>query len=188
MPRKFFRKFLPSHAAIKENRYVARLGSRLHHHNLWHLHRRSVAGGVAVGLFAGLVPGSNPVQFTAGALLAIAFRVNLPLAVLVTLYSNPFTIVPLYYLAFKIGQFVLFQNGVTQLPATPSFDAHGIGDWLQAAFGWMTTVGKPLLVGVPLLALILAAVGYFLVRLGWRIHAVMAWRLRRKRRSAAISR
>src|SRR6188508_2899423 len=110
MPRKFFRKYLPSHATICANRYVARRGSWLTHHNLWHLHRRSVAGGFAVGLFAGLVPGSNPVQFTAAALLAIGFRVNLPIAVIVTLYSNPFTVVPLYYAAFKLGQFAMFQR------------------------------------------------------------------------------
>src|SRR3954462_193801 len=110
MPRKFFKKYLPSHAAISENRYIARFGSLLSHHNLWHLHRRSVAGGVAVGMFAGVIPGSNPVQFTVGALLAIAFHVNLPIAVIVTLYSNPLTIVPLYYLAFKLGQLVLMDH------------------------------------------------------------------------------
>ena len=111
MLRKYLRRVLPSHQTVRENRYVARFGHRLQHHNLWHLHRRSVAGGVAAGLFAGLIPGSNPVQFTAGALLAVAFKVNLPLAVLVTLYSNPFTIVPLYWLAFKLGQLVLLQSG-----------------------------------------------------------------------------
>ena len=60
---KRFRRFLPSHDSIRQNRYIAWFGPWLQHHNLWHLHRRSVAGGVAVGLFAGLVPGSNPVQF-----------------------------------------------------------------------------------------------------------------------------
>src|SRR5687767_11322065 len=110
MPRKLFRKFLPSHDSIKQNRHVARLGPWLQHHNLWHLHRRSVAGGVAAGLFAGLIPGSNPVQFLAASLLAIGFKVNLPIAVAVTLYSNPFTIVPLYYAAFKIGQVALFRS------------------------------------------------------------------------------
>src|SRR5687768_18542620 len=110
MPRKFFRRILPSHESVKENRYVAWFGPRLQHHNLWHLHRRSVAGGVAVGLFSGLIPGSNPVQFTAGALLAVALKVNLPIAVLVTLYSNPFTIVPLYFVAFKLGQLVMLEG------------------------------------------------------------------------------
>ena len=52
MPRRFFRKYLPSHAAISESRHIARFGSWLKPPNLWHLHRRSVAGGVAVGMFA----------------------------------------------------------------------------------------------------------------------------------------
>ena len=56
MPRKHFRKFLPSHESIRTNRYIARFGSALHHHNLWHLHRRSVAGGMAAGLFCGMLP------------------------------------------------------------------------------------------------------------------------------------
>lgn len=181
MLRKHLRKLLPDHAAIRGNRWVARFGARLQHHNLWHLHRRAVAGGVAVGLFAGLIPGSNPVQFTAGALLAIALRVNLPLAVLVTLYSNPFTIVPLYWVAFRLGQSVLLESG----GGLPAFDAagDGAGAWLAAACDWLVTVGKPLLVGVPLLAVILAAAGYLLVRLGWRCHAVLAWRRRARRRA-----
>src|SRR3989442_1390310 len=78
MPRKFFRKYLPSRESVRQNRFVARFGSLLRHPNLWHLNRRSVSGGVAAGMFAGLVPGSNPVQFAVAALLAVAFRVNLP--------------------------------------------------------------------------------------------------------------
>src|SRR5687767_15579835 len=110
MLRRLCRKYLPSHETVRSNRYIARFGPWLRHHNLWHLHRRSVAGGVAAGMFAGLIPGSNPVQFLAASLLAIGFHVNLPIAVLVTLYSNPFTIVPLYYAAFKIGQVALFRS------------------------------------------------------------------------------
>ncbi len=181
MPRKFLRKFLPSHATINANRHVARFGDRLRHHNLWHLHRRSVAGGVAVGMFAGLIPGSNPVQFSAAALLSIGFRVNLPIAVIVTLYSNPFTIVPLYLVAFKLGQLVLLAPD----GGLPPFDIAGDSwsAWLGASLEWLTTVGKPLLVGIPLLALLLSVAGYALVRLAWRCHVIHAWRARRRRRS-----
>src|SRR5882762_10713521 len=100
MPRKFFRRVLPSHEAMRQNRYVACFGALLLRPNLWHLNRRSISGGVAAGLFAGLVPGSNPVQFAVAAILAIAFRVNLPVAVAVTLYTNPFTIGPIYVIAY----------------------------------------------------------------------------------------
>lgn len=183
MPRKFFRRFLPSHDAIKRDRYVAWFGPRLQHHNLWHLHRRSVAGGVAAGLFAGLIPGSNPVQFAAGAVLAIAFRVNLPIAVFVTLYSNPFTIVPLYFLAFKLGQLVLLQSG-DGLPALAyELEDRGFSEWIPAALDWIASVGKPLVIGLPLLAALLALAGYFVIDWAWRLYVRRAWRQRRRRRA-----
>ena len=178
MPRKFFKRYLPSHATVHENRYVARFGSWLHHHNLWHLHRRSVAGGFAVGMFAGLIPGSNPVQFTAAALLAIAFRVNLPIAVIVTLYSNPFTVVPLYYMAFKLGQLALMDTSAA-IPDAFGLEGKGFAEWLPAALHWLTSVGKPLLIGLPLLALLLAAIGYVFVRIAWRWYAIRKWRRRK---------
>jgi len=183
MPRKFFRKFLPSHDTVKGNRHIARLGPWIKHHNLWHLHRRSVSGGVAVGLFAGLIPGSNPVQFTAAALLAIAGRVNLPIAALVTLYSNPFTIVPLYYVAFRLGQLALLQSG----GALPSFafelEGKGFSEWIPAALHWIASAGKPLVIGLPLLALLLALIGYFAVDWTWRLAVRCAWTHRKRRRS-----
>jgi uncharacterized protein (DUF2062 family) len=183
MPRKFFRRFLPSHEAIRQNRYIARFGPWLHHPNLWHLHRRSVAGGVAVGLFAGLIPGSNPVQFAAASLLAIVFRVNLPIAVLVTLYSNPFTIVPLYFTAFKLGQLVLFQGGNGPSPAAFEPEGAGLTEWIPAVLAWLGSVGKPLLVGLPLLALLLALIGYFAVHWAWQLYVRCAWQRRRERRA-----
>ncbi len=185
MPRKFFRKYLPSHASVRENRYISRFGSWLKHHNLWHLHRRSVAGGVAAGMFAGLIPGSNPVQFTAAALLAAAFRVNLPIAVIVTLYSNPFTIVPLYYLAFKLGQLALLESNGELPPLAFDFEGTGFSEWLPALLDWLTSIGKPLLVGLPLLALLLSAISYVIVRWAWHCYVVYAWRARQHRRLAA---
>src|SRR3978361_1326773 len=148
MPRKFFKKYLPSHATITGNRHIARFGRLLTHHNLWHLHRRSVAGGVAVGMFAGLIPGSNPVQFTAAALLAIAFHVNLPIAVIVTLYSNPLTIVPLYYLAFKLGQIVSMDHDTTMPTFAFNLEGKVFREWLPTAIDWLMSIGKPLLIGL----------------------------------------
>lgn len=183
MLRKLCRRYLPSHESVRSNRYVAWLGPRLQHHNLWHLHRRSVAGGVAAGLFAGLIPGSNPVQFTAGALLAIAGRVNLPVAMLVTLYSNPFTIVPLYYLAFKLGQLALLESGGALPSLALGLEEKGFSEWLPAALEWVGSVGKPLVVGLPLLAILLAVAGYFAVDWTWRLSVSCAWASRSKRRN-----
>ena len=41
-------------------------------------------------------------------LQAALLRVNLPIALLMTLYTNPLTIVPLYFAAYKIGGEQLF--------------------------------------------------------------------------------
>jgi len=184
MPPRFFRKFLPSHDTIRQNRHIARLGPRVQHHNLWHFRRRSVAGGVAAGMFAGLVPGSNPVQFTLAALLAVLFRVNLPVAVLVTLYSNPLTIFPLYFAAFKLGQLVLFEGNGSIPPFALQLEGKGFREWIPAAVDWLASVGKPLLVGLPLLAVVLAVVGYFAVDWAWRLHVCYSWRRRRRLRAA----
>jgi len=179
MPRRFLRRFLPSHESIRQNRHLARFGSLLHHPNLWHLNRRSVSRGVAAGLFAGLVPGSNPVQFAVGALLAVVFRVNLPVAVAVTLYTNPLTIVPLYLLAYQYGK--LLVGGDASFTPEPEFRWSGFLQSLDAWLAWLVSLGKPLAVGLVALALTLAVAGYVFVQLGWRAYVILAWR-RRKRR------
>jgi uncharacterized protein (DUF2062 family) len=180
MPRKFFRKYLPSHEAVRQNRYIARFGTLLHHPNLWHLNRHSVAGGVAVGLFSGLVPG--PFQMLTAAILAVPLRVNLPVALATTLYTNPLTIGPLYVIAYWIG--TLFVPG-DRAPFShpPGFDWSNLGAWLRASFDWMLSLGKPLAVGLVVLALGLAIAGYVVVQLAWRAQVVVAWRRRRARRA-----
>ncbi|MCE3000403.1 MAG: DUF2062 domain-containing protein, partial [Betaproteobacteria bacterium] len=145
----------------------------------WHLHRRSVAGGFAVGLFAGLIPG--PLQILGGVLLSILFRVNLPVAAITTVYTNPLTIVPLYFVAYHYGALVSGGNG--QDAAISPFSTEGLSwsEWLPALFDWMATLGKPLAVGLPLLGLTLAAIGYLLVDNAWKLYVRLAWRKRGRR-------
>jgi uncharacterized protein (DUF2062 family) len=181
MPRKHFRKFLPSHESVKNNRYIGWFGSALQHHNLWHLHRRSVAGGVAVGLFCGLVPG--PLQMLSAALLAILLRVNLPVAMVATLYTNPVTIVPLYVLAYKLGSLVTWHAAPSAAGAPLELTLSNFGQWLPMLLDWMVGMGKPFLIGLLLLASLLAATGYVAVLGAWRLYVAMAWRKRRRERS-----
>ena len=183
MPRKFFRKFLPDAESIKHNRYTRFFGSPLQHHNLWHLNRRSVAGGVAVGMFSGLIPG--PVQFVAAAIVSTIFRVNLPVAVFVTLYTNPFTIVPLYFLAYELGAFFIGQNNGNLPQHELNLWDLPLTDWISALIHWAAAMGKPLALGLTLMALLFAAVGYAVVYLAWRVYIVLQWRKRKMRRSAA---
>jgi uncharacterized protein (DUF2062 family) len=156
-------------------------GNLLHHHNLWHLNRHSVAGGVAVGLFAGLIPGSNPVQFFFASMFAIVFKVNLPVAVLITLYSNPLTIVPIYLAAYTIGKFVI-GNGTINMPQVEfSLLDKNINEWIPSMIDWLASLGRPLLTGIFLLAILLSIIGYFTVRGVWRLYVIYAWRKRAQR-------
>ena len=176
--KKYFKKFLPSHESIRGNRWIKPFGGWLQHPNLWHLHRRSVAGGVAVGLFCGLIPG--PLQMLSAALLAVLFRVNLPIAMATTLYTNPFTIVPLYLLAYKLGALVTGQGHVV---AAAYFNEPDLSwsNWFSVMLDWVVSMGKPFAIGLPLLAVTLAVVGYVVVRVGWRIWVMRQWHKRSKR-------
>jgi uncharacterized protein (DUF2062 family) len=99
---------------------------------------------------------------------------------LTTLYTNPFTIVPLYIAAYAIGQGVLpgaHEHFVT--PPEPG-DA-GLIAWTHALVDWMLGLGAPLALGLVLLASGLALAGYVLIRVTWRIVLVRAWHQRRER-------
>ena len=180
MPRKFFRRFLPDGESVRNHRYLAWCSRWLDHPNLWHLNRNSVAGGVAIGMFAGLVPG--PLQMLTAALLAIPLKKNLPVALATTLYTNPFTIAPLYLVAYGYGRLLLGAGGHPAEVAPFEWDwAHWL-DSAQAMANWALALGKPLAVGLVALALTLAAAGYFAVQVAWRAYVIVAWRSRRDRR------
>ncbi len=175
--RKFFKERLPDQDSIRKHRWLQPVHHWFHHPNLWHLNRRSVAGGVALGLFCGLIPG--PLQMLSAALLAVWLRVNLPVALFTTLYTNPFTIVPLYLFAYEIG--VLVGGGGGAAREAPAFSQMHWQDWHTAVWGWLQALGEPLLIGLPLLACLLALIGYVTVRLLWRATVVRRWRRRHLR-------
>jgi hypothetical protein len=181
MPRKLLRRWLPTRETLDNNAFLRRCAPFLTHHNLWHLNRHSVAGGLAVGLACGMIPG--PLQILNATILAILFRVNLPVAIFGTFFSNPFTIVPLYIAAYGLGRLITGANGTQAvIPPAPETQWSDLGASVQAWLDWMLTLGTPLAVGIVALALLLALAGYGVVQLGWRLHVLHALRLRRQRR------
>lgn len=177
--RRRLRKFLPDHGSVRDNRWLRPFATTLLHPRLWYLNRHSAAGAVAVGLFCGLVPG--PLQMLSAALACVVLRVNLPLALITTLYSNPFTIVPLYVLAFGLGSRVLGDGGVEFTPP-PELGGIGLSDWIAQVIDWMAGLGKPLALGLVLLAAVLSISGYVLVRWAYRIWLIRHWRRRQATR------
>lgn len=137
----------------------------LAHPHLWKLTRGPVAGGVAAGLFAGTIPG--PVQFILATVLSLAFRVNLPVALTSTLYSNPFTAVPIIFASYEIGKFVTGENA-GQHPIGFNWRDIPAVEIVPAFFKWLGSLGSSYLIGTLILATALAVIGYIVVMVLWR--------------------
>ncbi len=179
MPRKHFRKFLPDHTTIRDHRYLRWTGGWLKHPSLWHLNRASVSGGVAVGMIGALIPG--PVQMLTAAVLALIFRVNLPVAVAITLLSNPLTWPFIIIAALAIGKFILGTEAAPP-PITLHFDWSNWSAILPQLWHWLLSLGEVFLLGQVILACSLAILGYAAVRIGWRLY-LLAYLKRRQARS-----
>ena len=180
MPRKLLHRFLPDRETLGQYELTRRFAPFLSRPELWAIRRNLIAGGLAIGLFCGMIPG--PLQMLAAMSLAILFRVNLPVAVLGTFLSNPFTIVPLYFVAYIIGQWFVGDATASTLPAFPATDwsqpTLALGTWSD----WILSLGAPLVTGILILALGLAIAGYILVQLSWRLNIQRALRRRRYNR------
>jgi uncharacterized protein (DUF2062 family) len=182
MPVKYLRKRLPDRSTVRKYKWLAWCRHWLDHPGLWAVNRSSVAGGFAIGLFAGLIPG--PLQMLGATLLAIPLKKNIPVALVTTFYTNPFTIAPLYLLAYGYGRLLLGAGGH---PAQVEPFLWNWSDWFGSfrdLMDWAISLGPALGVGLVALALTLAALGYFAVQLGWRLYVVLAWRARARRRLA----
>lgn len=180
MPRRWLKRVLPDVDNYRDSQVARLLGPRFFHPALWHLNRRSVAGAVAIGMFCGLIPG--PLQMLGGAIGAVLFRRNLPVSLVTTLYTNPLTIVPLYVVAFELGALVLGDHHV--MPPAPAFAGTSPAQWMGLLGDWTVALGKPLVIGVPLLAVVLAVAGYWAVHLGWGLYLRWMWLQRRRARVA----
>jgi len=107
-----------------------------------------------------------------GAVLAIALRVNLPIAIISAWFSNPVTIAPLFVLAYKTGAWLL-NEPIRQIAFEFSFN------WLGEQ---LLDIWPPFLLGCLVCGLLAAAIGYASVRLLWRLAVLVKWHKRLKSR------
>ncbi len=180
MPRKLLQRYLPDQDTIGRYQITKRFTPFLKRPELWTIKRNLIAGGFAVGLFCGMIPG--PLQMLAALSLAIVLRVNLPVAVLGTFFTNPLTILPLYLLAYMIGQWCIGDPVASTMPMFPVTDWKQPGLTLDAWSEWTLGFGQPLVLGLLILACMLSIIGYALVQVGWRLNVFYALRQRRYNR------
>lgn len=173
--KRWLRKHAPSRQLLEGSRWLRPLGFALARPGVWHLNRRSAALGVAIGLLTGLMPG--PTQILSAAFLSVVLRANLPAAVLTTLYTNPVTIVPIYWLAYQIGARVTGESGA--MPPLPEFNVASAGSFFTDMGTWVWALGDTLLIGLLLQGWLSACLGYLAVVGAWRWSVVRRWRLRK---------
>ena len=160
------------------------------HPRLWHMSRKGIAAGLALGLFFGLLVPIAQIPLAATA--AVVLRANLPVAIGSTLVTNPVTFGPVYFGAYKLGDWLLHRGDAPirapealearlqqlhETPATPS-DVTSIGDHIRNIWRRITALGKPLILGLAILATAAGIAVYLLTTWVW---AAMIWLKRRRR-------
>ena len=171
--RNLFKRYIPHKESIASNSIIRLFDEYLHDPNIWHIHRRSSAGGAAIGVFCAFIP--IPIQTLSAAALAILFRINLPIAILFSFLANPITVPFIFFYSYKLGSilFGLEENQINNIiPENTT-----IIEWFNTIF---LNIWEPLLIGCLILGLISSSITYFLIRLIWRIGAVVKWGNRHK--------
>jgi len=162
-------KLVPDPEVIKQHKHLRFLGDSLREPNLWHFNRHSVAKAFAVGLFCAWIP--LPMQMVFAAVGAIYFRSNIPLSVALVWLTNPVTMPPLFYFAYRVG--LLFTDG----PVTEQSAEFSVGNVLSE----LGEVWQPFLLGCLIVGVVCSSAGYFGIHYFWRLHVTKKWAVRERR-------
>ena len=174
MPKKYIMRFMPDHQVIRNHKTLNRVfGTLLHDPNLLHLNRRSVSGAFFAGLFLAFMP--LPIQMILAVGLSILLRINMPITFGLVWITNPVTIPPMFYFAYRLGAWLL---GVDVEISE-----------IELSFSWlkenMSIIGYPLLFGSLVCGWVAGVSGFVIVRVLWRLHVIRRWQERKARRIAA---
>ena len=171
MSRKFFKRWSPDPNSIKAHSKWGFLHRLLDDPNLFHLTRYSVSTACLVGFFICFFPlpvGHIPIV----AVVSLWLRCNLPIAFALTMISNPITFPLVYFIAYRVGSWVL------QLPVV-EFKFEASWSWLRDSFA---EIWAPIVVGNLTLGLTTGILSYFMVHWIWRWQVMRRWRLRKEQK------
>lgn len=138
--------------------------------NLWHLNRHSASGAFGIGLFFAFWP--VPFQMWLSAFAAIPLRVNLPLSIATVWLTNPLTMPPIFYGAYKVGAWVLGTD-------VGEFEFQLSWEWLM---GSVNTIGPAFLLGCMICSVVFGSLGYAAMNFLWRRSVIKSWQARRAKR------
>lgn len=144
---------IPNPNSLRRTWLHRSFGERIFHSDLWVPTRSSVAMGLAIGWFFGMLPVFG-LQIALSLVFGLFFRGHFPTAVLGTFISNPVTTPGILVLQYGLGKWLCREMHIETLPAFvpwPHIMHHGL----------------PLGVGAVATAVIFSMVGYIGVWLLW---------------------
>jgi len=153
--------------------YLRMFGARVTDPLLWSLNRHSITTAFGAGLAIAFIP--LPVHTIGAVLAALYWRLNLPVLLVSTWVVNPFTVVPIYYGAYRLGALALQR-------APRHFAFQLSWRWLEHGLG---PVWKPFLLGCLISAVVCGLLGRWGLELVWRSAVRRQFRLRHRGAPAA---
>ena len=95
----------PSRERVRSQTGMGFFGRLLDKRDLWQLNRRSTARAAAVGIFCSMIP--VPFQMLVATAISVYIGCNVPVAVAMCWITNPLTMGPIFFGAYKVGAWIL---------------------------------------------------------------------------------
>lgn len=149
------KRYLPEPGRIASLPPFRRLGIRFGDPGLWMINRHTISRATAIGLFCAYLP--MPMEMLPAALLAMLWRANLPLSIVLVWLSNPFTWIVLYTPPYLLGAALLGETDISINNIT-----------VEAMLQHLAA----LWIGCLIFGVALACAGYFAVRVVWRMMVI----------------
>ena len=170
MIKNVIKRLFPKLDKVKEEKILKIFGPAVLQPNLWHINKKSVSRGFAIGAFCAFLP--IPGQMVIAAFLSITFAANIPIAVILTWITNPITYAPIFYFAYKVGK--IFIDSKIHVDV----NENEIDILSNIIHIW-----QPLLIGSIILAIIGSIISYIVIRIYWRYYVLKIWSKRKKQTS-----
>ena len=168
MLRRFLNRWLPKPGKVRSEYGLGVFGRLLDNRDLWRLNRRSTARAAGIGIFCAMIP--VPFQMVVATAVAVGVGCNVPVALAMCWITNPVTMGPIFFGAYKLGSWIL---GMPEREVQFEVSL----DWLMTTFA---AVWPPLILGCAVIGLCGAALGFYCTHFIWRLSVIREWKTRRR--------
>lgn len=154
------------HKAPVDHKIINWVITHFGYENYLTLNKNSVARGVGAGLFAAFLP--LPMQMIFAVIVALCVKGNILVAALCTWITNPITFIPLNFFIYEVGSWILYGKYKNIHIEPIGWHGTNILEILQTSLKWVESLGKPFIVGLPVVAISVSLLGFTITFLFWK--------------------